>query len=131
LTMRRARFNLVTWARCSWIAAATAAAATGGCSPVIGLEGYSTHTETVDRGEGTAAGDGGADGFAEAAADGTAGCDVDLTTQCYACAPTEMPQFLNACTNAACVPFDDVKRLTHLLPKGGLPPLPPLDAGSD
>ena len=57
-------------------------------------------------------------------------CDVDLTAQCYPCAPSSHAQFLNACTSAACVPFDGT-RLTHLLPDGGLPPLPTpaVDAG--
>ena len=50
-------------------------------------------------------------------------CDVDLTVQCYPCAPSSQAQFLNACTSATCVPFD-ATRLTHLLPDGGLPPLP-------
>jgi hypothetical protein len=50
-------------------------------------------------------------------------CDVDLTVQCYPCAPSSQAQFLNACTSAACVPFD-ATRLTLLLPDGGLPPLP-------
>jgi hypothetical protein len=125
------RLRLMQFPRLARLVALAAAVATGACSPVIGLEGYSTRAETVERGEGPTSADAGPDSFAEAAADGTAGCDVDLTTQCYACAPMATPQFLNACTSAQCVPFDDVKRLTHLLPKGGLPPLPPEDAGSD
>jgi hypothetical protein len=50
-------------------------------------------------------------------------CNVDLTVQCYPCAPSSQAQFLNACTSATCVSFD-ATRLTHLLPDGGLPPLP-------
>jgi hypothetical protein len=50
-------------------------------------------------------------------------CNVDLTVQCYPCAPSSQAQFLNACTSASCVPFD-ATRLTHLSPDGGLPPLP-------
>lgn len=118
-------------ARLVAVVAVAAAVTTGGCSPVIGLEGYSTRAEMVDRGEGPTSADAGPESVAEAATDGTTGCDVDLTTQCYACAPTDTPQFLNACTSAQCVPFDDVKRLTHLLPNGRLPPLPTEDAGSD
>ncbi len=38
--------------------------------------------------------------------------------------PETTPQFQNACTEAACAPFDDAKRLTKLTPDGGLPPLP-------
>lgn len=56
------------------------------------------------------------------------GCDVALASQCYPCAPTLTVQFLNACTSATCVPFDDSTRVTHLLADGALPPLP---AGND
>ncbi|AGP33514.1 hypothetical protein [Sorangium cellulosum] len=49
-----------------------------------------------------------------------AGCDGD--DGCYSCAPTTNEQLLNACTDAACRPFDDA-RLTNLR-DGGLPPLP-------
>ena len=65
-----------------------------------------------------------------AAADATT-CDVDLAVQCFPCAPKAPPELLNACTSASCVPFDDSTRLTNLLPDGGLPPLPPFDAGGD
>jgi hypothetical protein len=59
-----------------------------------------------------------------ATSSGTAGggsCTGDAG--CYACAPKTTQEFLNACTTAQCEPFDR-KRLTHLLPDGGLPPLP-------
>lgn len=68
---------------------------------------------------------GGSDAGASDAADATS-CSVDLATRCYPCAPATQPQFLNACTSAACVPFDDT-RVTLLLPDGGLPPLPMQD----
>jgi hypothetical protein len=64
----------------------------------------------------------------DAAQDATT-CDVDLTSQCYPCAPKITAQFLNACTKATCVPFDDGTRVTRLLVDGGLPPLPTNDAG--
>lgn len=44
---------------------------------------------------------------------------------CFGCAPKTTPEFQNACTEAACAPFDDATRLTNLTPDGGLPPLPP------
>ncbi len=56
-----------------------------------------------------------------ASADGD--CDVDPRVGCYPCAATTQVQFLNACTSARCVAFDDT-RLTNLLPDGALPPLP-------
>jgi hypothetical protein len=52
---------------------------------------------------------------------GSGSCTGDAG--CYACAPKTNDQFLNACTGAECQPFDK-KRLTHLRPDGGLPPLP-------
>jgi hypothetical protein len=42
---------------------------------------------------------------------------------CFACAPTTTDEYLNACTTAACEPFDS-KRLTNLPSDGKLPPLP-------
>jgi hypothetical protein len=117
------------------------AVALAACDSLYGLDGYSTHPSSVDAGHAgspvDASTDTGFDGAADSAfddasddgaSDSAPSCDVDLTVQCYACAPTETPQFLNACTNASCVPFDDPSRLANLLPDGGLPPLPPLSA---
>jgi hypothetical protein len=42
---------------------------------------------------------------------------------CFACAPETRTEFLNACTNATCVPFDKA-RITKLPPDGTLPPVP-------
>lgn len=43
---------------------------------------------------------------------------------CWSC-PREQPEhFLNACTNAACEPFDNAARLPLLNDDGTLPPLP-------
>ncbi len=44
---------------------------------------------------------------------------------CNACPPKTQVDFLNACTSAACEPFDDKARLTKLTEDGGLPKLPP------
>jgi hypothetical protein len=78
---------------------------------------------------GSDASEGDADAGGSDAAD-AASCSVDLATTCYPCAPATQPQFLNACTSAACVPFDDT-RVTLLLPDGGLPPLTMrVDAGT-
>jgi hypothetical protein len=102
--------------------------ALAGCTNLIGLTGFSTES------------DGGAVGHVDAntvaETSGDAGTDVSCTDDdatCYACAPTTTTQFLNACTGATCVPFDDVGRLTLLLPDGALPPLPapPADAGTE
>jgi len=42
---------------------------------------------------------------------------------CFACAPEKREEFLNACTNAACAPFDPA-RVTKLPQGGQLPPIP-------
>jgi len=43
---------------------------------------------------------------------------------CFSCPPKKAIEFKISCTNAACAPFDNAKRLTKLTPGGGLPPLP-------
>ncbi|WP_437577889.1 hypothetical protein [Sorangium sp. So ce887] len=53
------------------------------------------------------------------------GCDGD--NGCYSCTPATNEQLLNACTDAACRPFDN-GRLTNLR-DGELPPLPETGAG--
>ena len=64
---------------------------------------------------------------------GPTSCNANLTTQCFPCTPTTDPQFLNACTDAACVPFDDQARIAGFVPDGALPPVPdvPMDGGVD
>jgi hypothetical protein len=55
-----------------------------------------------------------------------AGCEktTEAGFTCFSCPPKAGLEFENACTNAACEPFDDQKRLTKLTPDGGLPALP-------
>ncbi len=99
------------------------------CSTVLDLDGYAV--KSIDAGSprtdttADAAAAGGHDGAGDVV-DGGASCDSDPTVTCYPCTPTTEVQFLNACTSAACVPFDDRTRLTNLLPDGALPPLRPL-----
>ena len=90
--------------------AVAGAVAAWGCNAVLGLGDYEVRV------------DGGPN---------PTNCTVDLSKQCYPCAPGNDPQFLNSCTGAACVTFDP-KRVTGLSPDGGLPPYPklvPPDAG--
>ena len=55
---------------------------------------------------------------------GDPSCDQSVDGHaCFSCPPTAHSEFLNACTDASCVPFD-TKRLTKLGPDGKLPPLP-------
>jgi hypothetical protein len=56
-----------------------------------------------------------ADG-AQAACQGTNGC--------YSCAPANDVQYLNACTEQRCFPFDNRARLQNLASDGTLKPLP-------
>lgn len=60
-------------------------------------------------------------------ADGVAPGGCDGGDGCYSCTPTTNEQLLNACTDAACRPFDN-GRLENLR-DGGLPPLPETGAG--
>ena len=53
--------------------------------------------------------------------DAAPGCVTD--DGCFACAPVELEQFLNRCTDAQCFGFDDAARLP-LYNDGDLPPLP-------
>jgi hypothetical protein len=108
-------FEDVRGALASWIVVSVCA-----CDAVIGLGEYKF-------------GDGGSmeGGGGDVTPPGDSGtCNVDLTKECYPCQPTSNEQFLNSCSNGAvCTGFQDLKGL--LLPDGGLPPLPPLDAGGD
>ena len=56
---------------------------------------------------------------------GTGGAppNCDGPNGCYSCPPKTGNQFLNACTNSQCSPFDNVARLP-LYNNGNLPPIP-------
>lgn len=96
-----------------------AAAALGACDAVIGLSGYSF--------DGSAVGLDASDD--NPSAPDTGNCNVDLTKECYPCAPQTNEQYANKCSQGAvCTGFQDLTGL--LLPDGGLPPLPPLDGGN-
>ena len=71
-----------------------------GCAQIIGANDYSVESTGAS----------------------TGGC-VDAKTGCYACAPTTREQFLNACTDAVCVPFDTSK-VTALNADGSRPDAP-------
>lgn len=113
-----------------------AASATSACNTLLGLSDYAVTPDSgpvgaedasaVVRGSTPSGHDAAITGPRDASisAPTDANCDVDLKTRCYPCAPATQPQFLNACTPGTCVPFDDGKRLTNLLPDGALPPLP-------
>jgi hypothetical protein len=93
---------------------------TGGCNELIGLTGYTARADaSAPERETVVQADSGA-AMAEAS------CGDDAAASCYPCTPVTNLQFLNACTSASCVPFDDVGRLANLLPDGSLPPLPAL-----
>ena len=77
---------------------------------------------------GSSPGGGGGAAAIDAAGAAGASCTDQAAGSCYACSPKTPAQFLNACTSAACVPFDDQARLTNLAASGQLPPLPPASA---
>jgi len=87
-----------------------------GCSTVLGLGDYG-----IDHDAGSANGDTGIDDDARVE---EAGCDVDLTVQCYPCAAETNQQLLNACVEGNCVQFDQARVKEQLEADGGLPPLP-------
>jgi hypothetical protein len=62
-------------------------------------------------------------GYCSAAS--SAGCDQARADgiSCFGCSPKTTQDFQNACSEAACAPFD-AARLTKLTADGGLPPLP-------
>jgi hypothetical protein len=43
---------------------------------------------------------------------------------CFACAPDTQPEFLNGCTDAACVPYDNAQIADLLEEDGSVPPVP-------
>jgi hypothetical protein len=109
-----------------------------GCNAVLGLGDYAIGTDTVDAAsDQTSAGDDAANdtaiGTDTSTQDAPAGCDAaepTTATQCFGCTPGTNPEFLNACTASACVPFDDTTRLANW-DGGALPPVPdPTDGGA-
>lgn len=117
-TMRRRRLVVVLAAM-----AGVAVASAFGCNAIFGINDYSV----VDDASATDAplGEGG-----EAAVS----CENydPASGQCYPCEPKIDPEFLNACTDNQCIPFDDKTRVPRANPDGSLPPvpdLPPPDAG--
>ena len=110
----------------SWVAVTLGVSALAlGCNAIFGVDGY-----TVGAADGSA----GNDGASDVATD-SASCDnYDAASgMCFPCPPSAMNQatFLNACTGATCVPFDDAVRVPDF--KGTLPSVPnlPIDSGSD
>ncbi|MET0795540.1 MAG: hypothetical protein ABW061_28735 [Polyangiaceae bacterium] len=58
---------------------------------------------------------------ASGASGGEASCSD--ATGCFRCAPQTNTQFLNACSDHSCVPFDNASRLRNLGADGKLKPL--------
>lgn len=87
-----------------------------GCSTVLGLGDYG-----IDHDAGSTTGDSTIEDVVKVE---EAGCDVDLTVQCYPCAADTNEQLLNACVEGNCVKFDQARVAEQLEPDGGLPPLP-------
>jgi len=97
-----------------------------GCSGLLGFSDYSVVDSTLgDSGPSTEAS---AETSTDGGGDEEASCNVDLTLQCYACAPATTEQFLNSCSDGQCVPFDKTRLTPFLAADGGLPALP-VDGG--
>jgi hypothetical protein len=91
------------------------------CQSILGFDDFVVREDAGNGGQDattTDGGGGGGDGATEAS------CNVDLATTCYACTPQSTDQYLNACTEAQCLPFDRTRILPLLTADGGLPPIP-------
>jgi len=49
---------------------------------------------------------------------------IDDATGCFSCEPKELVEFLNACNDGTCVPFDNAARLPLFKAGQALPPVP-------
>jgi hypothetical protein len=79
-----------------------------GCNSILGLSGFSVTSDAGGAGP-----------------DARASCsDAGASGSCYACTPRTNAQFLNACDDAGCIPFDDKARIKGLPLDGSLPPVP-------
>lgn len=95
-----------------------------GCNAIFGVDGYTVGDPDASVGDG-----------ASDVSNDSPNCDnYDAASgRCFPCAPvpTNQATFLNECTSATCVPFDDTMRVPDY--KGG--PLPvvqiSVDSGSD
>jgi len=100
-------------------------AAIAGCAGVLGFSDYALEDARLDANievsTEAAVIDGG---------DAASSCNVDLTVQCYPCPSANTEQFLNACTDGECIPFDKSRLAELLTADGGLPSLPPRDGGT-
>ncbi|APR83760.1 Hypothetical protein A7982_09109 [Minicystis rosea] len=102
-------------------------------APACGGEGNPTPPTTASSGTGdttssSSSGGGGGAGGATASSSssggGTGGApNCDGPNGCFSCSPTKTVEFLNACTDAQCSPFDNVARLP-LYNNGNLPSVP-------
>jgi hypothetical protein len=92
------------------------AALVAGCNSILGLSDYSVS----------------ADAGSSAHPDSGSNCSWDANSgACYPCKPSTDPEFLNACTESTCVPFDDTVRVKNLPADGGLPEVPDLPPVED
>ncbi len=107
--------------------------------PIASGAGSAGRSALGDAGRGNSGGPSigasGAGGDAGSAGDsGAVGSCRDVTgfngLGCYACAPTDILGFENACTSSVCTHFDNVVRLTKLGPDGKLPDLPSSAGGA-
>jgi hypothetical protein len=110
---------------CSFHAALGDVGGASGASASTAGSASSAGGATGGGGHGGSTGEADAGGEVDAAGAAGVSCTDEAAGNCYTCSPQTSAQFLNACTSATCVPFDDHTRLTNLTASGSLPPLPP------
>lgn len=102
-------------------AALGAPACSGGDNPTPTTSSSSSSGGTTISGEGGTGTGGTGTGGTGTGGTGTVNCDGP--NGCFDCPPKKTVEFLNACTDAQCTPFDNAARLP-LYNGGNLPPLP-------
>lgn len=101
-------------ADCSGFTDATCDIAGGVCVP------RASTSSVVAASSGTDAGTGGS----TATGTGTGGEDCVGPDGCFSCEPSAQAELLNACTDSACIPYDNGQLEGLLLEDGSVPPVP-------
>ena len=63
-------------------------------------------------------------GVADSGSDSSVDPSCTSPAGCFSCKPASLTDFLNACTDGQCAPFDNVARLPLYEPGKALPPVP-------
>ncbi len=98
----------------------------GGCSLVIESRDRQCESDADCQGfDGAVCDLGGGVCVAQQASGSTGSAGCEGPDGCFSCPPTQFGEFLNACTNAPCIPYDNATKLEGLLEAdGSVPPVP-------